>query len=278
VLANAKLKQSQIKLLSLLHEELTRIRTRNPRYSIRAFSKKLGLPVSTLSGVLNRKLPITRKTAEKILQCFAVDPKTTTQLLQGLKYREDNRSTFPVLKVGNYSQLEMEHFHLISEWYYFGILSLAITEGFQDNPDWIAKTLGIQKREARTALERLERLDLLVRNEHGTLVPTGKQFRTTNGIPNTYLRKHHVETLDLARRAMDEDEFSACDFSGMTMAINPAKIPEAKKMITDFRRSLCAYLESDSKKEVYRLSIQLFPLSNRDNFFKSKMNVGAENV
>jgi uncharacterized protein (TIGR02147 family) len=272
------MKQSQTQLLKLLHEELTRIRARSPQYSIRLFSKKLGLPVSALSGILNGKLPITRKSGEKILQNLAVDPKTAAQILQGLKYREDHRLRLSVLKTGTYSQLEMDQFYLISEWYYLAVWTLAMTDGFQEDLEWISKTLGIKKREAKSALSVLERLELLARGASGKLAPTKKSVKTTNGIPNTYIRKHHLEGLDLARRAMDEDEFSACDFSGITMTVDPEKLPEAKKLITDFRRSLSHYLEGDSKKEVYRMSIQLFPLSNRQIFSKNKKAEEAPNV
>jgi hypothetical protein len=248
-------------ILKILQEELAKARARNPRYSIRAFSSKL---------------PITKRTGEKILHGLAADPKTKATLLQGLKYRENNRPTLPVIKAGVYSQIDMDQFHLICEWYYFGILSLATTDNFQDDPAWISKTLGIQKREAKSALQRMERIGFLARNKDGRLVPTGKQFKTSNGTPNAYLRKHHFEGLDLARRSMEEDAFESCDFSSITMGIDPQKLPEAKKLITHFRKSLCAFLESDPKKEVYRMSIQLFPLSNRGNFSKTKINKGEK--
>jgi len=193
-----------------------------------------------------------------------------SQILQGLKLRDDDKPSSPVLKAATYSELDMDQFHLISEWYYFGILSLATTKTFKSDSTWIAKSLGIQKREANAALERLERLGLLARDQKNKLVATGKAFKTSSEIPNTYLRKHHLQGLDLARRAMEEDEFKACDFSSITMAVDPEKLPEAKKLITQFRQNLCAFMEADAKKEVYRMSVQLFPLSNRESF--SKLN------
>lgn len=38
-------------------------------------------------------------------------------------------------------------------------------------------------------------------------------------------------------------------------------LPEAKELIRSFRRKLVEFLESSEKEEVYKLNIQLFPLS-----------------
>ena len=45
------------------------------------------------------------------------------------------------------------------------------------------------------------------------------------------------------------------------MAIDPENLGEAKNMIKSFRKRLSKKLESGNKKEVYKLAIQLFPLS-----------------
>jgi uncharacterized protein (TIGR02147 family) len=264
---------AQAQTLKILTEELARIRMKNPGYSLRAFARRLKLPVSALSGILSGNLPITRKNGEKILENLHVAPPMAEKILQGLRLRSDSPSPYTsrVLKSQRrYSLLDMDHFQTISEWQYFAVLSLATTKGWKSEPAWIASRLGIQIRQAKEVLIRLERLDLLARDDSGRLMPTGKQYRTSSGVPNTFLRRHHVQGLDLARRAMEEDEFDACDFSSMTMAIDPRKLPEAKHRITEFRRSLCQFLEADERTEVYRICLQLFPLSARANSNQAK--------
>lgn len=253
------LEQSQI--LQILHEELAKIRTKNPAYSLRAYARKLKLPVSALSGFLNGKLPLTRKSAQKILENLQTNPLQAKSLLSEVPLRKNSRHTSRLLP--GYEQLDMDQFHLISEWHYFAILSLAVTRDWNSDPAQVAARLGIQLREAKTALERLEKLGLLDRAKDGRLVATGKQFKTSNGIPNVFLRKHHLEGLDLARRSMEEDAYNECDFSSVTMAVSPALLGEAKKRITAFRKSLSDFLESDEKTQVYRMCVQLFPISDR---------------
>jgi uncharacterized protein (TIGR02147 family) len=54
-------------------------------------------------------------------------------------------------------------------------------------------------------------------------------------------------------------------FSGATFSVNKERLPTAIRMIRHFRRSLAAFLsgkpEEAQNDEVYRLNIQLFPLT-----------------
>jgi hypothetical protein len=51
----------------------------------------------------------------------------------------------------------------------------------------------------------------------------------------------------------------------VTMCIDPDLLEEAKKRIDDFNDSLCAFLESGKRKEVYTMEIGLFSLEqNRE--------------
>jgi hypothetical protein len=47
----------------------------------------------------------------------------------------------------------------------------------------------------------------------------------------------------------------------MTMAVDPGKIPEAKKRILKFARELCEFMEAGKRSRVYELSVSLFPIS-----------------
>ena len=53
----------------MLREELQKRNGRNPRYSLRAFAKCLGVDVAALSRVLSNKQTITMKTANGRITC-----------------------------------------------------------------------------------------------------------------------------------------------------------------------------------------------------------------
>ncbi len=162
-----------------------------------------------------------------------------------------------------FTQVERDQYEVIAEWHYFAILSLAVTKGFRDQPEWIAKRLGIAVDRATEALARLERLGMLVRNRRGRLIATGKEFHTSDGLSSSAIRRSHQGDLELARRSLEEDKMEERDFVAMTMAIDPSKIPEARRRIRSFRDRLCTFLESGHRREVYKLTIGLFGLSGR---------------
>jgi uncharacterized protein (TIGR02147 family) len=253
--------KEQIEIRKILNNEITRAKGNNPAYSLRAFAKKVGVQPSALSEILNGKRDVTQKMAAKILERLCFDPETTQNLLSKLSNKKSRNKTVDSQR--DFAQLNMDHYHIISEWYYFGILSLAETKEFNDKPQWIASRLNITIPEAKVALKRLERLDLLKRNENKRLVWAGVQFKTSDDVINMSLRKSHYQNLELAKTSLDKDNIDSRDFSSMTMAIDPKKIPDAKEMIKNFRRTLCDFLESGEKLEVYRICLQLFPISRK---------------
>jgi uncharacterized protein (TIGR02147 family) len=251
----------QTELRQIISEELLKIRARNSSYSLRAFATRVGLVPSAVSEILNGKRRITKKMGRKILERLSVSPDRSLMILNSLDFEKAKKIDRTDMK--EFSRVNMDQYHVISEWYYFAILSLAETEGFKSNPKWIANRLNIQVREASTALERLERLGML-KKANGRFISTGLQFETSTDMANLSLRKSHFENLQLAQKSLETDDVLKRDFSSMTMAIDPKRLPEAKKLIKNFRRRLCAYLEAGSKKEVYRICVQLFPLSKEN--------------
>jgi uncharacterized protein (TIGR02147 family) len=158
----------------------------------------------------------------------------------------------------------MDSFHLIADWHHYAILSLAETSDFESTPQVIANRLGIPLKTATESIELLLRLDMLRRDpKTKKLSGTGEQFEAISSVANAALKKAARQDLDLAQTALDSTEFAERDFTAMTLCFDPNRTEEAKKLILNFRRSFCKVMESKNKKEVYRLNIQLFPLSKR---------------
>lgn len=252
----------QLEIRLIMNREFERAKNSNASYSLRAFAKKLDMYPSAVSEILNGKRSVTEKMATKILENLSVAPDKYDRIIGGIKVKGPGRPKQTSEK--EYLEIQMDQYHVISDWFYFAVLSLAETKGFISEPKWIADRLCISTRDATTAIERLERLGLLEVTSRGKIRPTGNQFRTSNDISSRSLRKSHLQTLDLAKKSLEIDDVKVRDVTSVTMAIDPALLPEAKKMIQKFRRQLCEFLESGRKKEVYRASINLFPLSKNE--------------
>lgn len=227
---------------------------RNPQYSLRAFAKSLDIDSSTLSALIRRKRPLTAKTAQRLISAMGItDPAQSQTLLLGVLGQ--NEESAP-----EYQQLELEAAEVISSWEHFAIRSLLQLDAYRPNTKQIARRLNLPHGIALEALNRMARLGLVVQ-QGDVWLDTGKNLTTPTNAPNPVLRGALRQCMVKAIDSLEKDPIDTRDMSGITMAISAKKMPEARKLIQDFRRRLCAFLEDGNKDAVYRLNVQLFPLS-----------------
>jgi uncharacterized protein (TIGR02147 family) len=240
-------------LIAQLRGRLTAIQARRPEYSLRAYSRDLGIPAPVLSEVLRGKREVTAKLARKLCDALALSTVEIDEVLSAVEGRER--------VADRYVQLTQDEFHTISDWYGFAILALLETRSSGGNVRWIAKRLGISHQNAESALAALERLEFAVR-EGANYVATGRKFRTTQDIPSEAIQKNHRQGLDLAREALFDVAVEMREFSANTFAVNSADVQQLKKELRLMRRRFAKRAEaSQSKDMVYRLQIQFFPLT-----------------
>ena len=104
----------------------------------------------------------------------------------------------------------------------------------------------------------------LIENNNGLLKRTTQPLTTTNDVPSRGLRKHHKEILSKATDALESVDVTKREISAMTMAIDPAKLPEAKEVIRKAVMKIEKLLEVENPSEVYTISFQLFPLTETE--------------
>lgn len=117
--------------------------------------------------------------------------------------------------------------------------------------------------DVRKALALLQKVGLLQKNEDGTFVQ-GKKAITTGSLDVTCLavRETHRQMGELAVRSLDEVPVNDRDISGMTLGISETAFQKIKAEIAEFRRRVAAItLEDQGEERVYRMNVQLFPLT-----------------
>lgn len=246
--------------------------SRNSHYSLRAYARDLGLTPQMLSAVLNGKKDLSVDSAIEVAGRLGFDPNKTQDLLDavilaGCKTVQAKQVIHQRIEErhqasNGFKPLTVEMFKVISGWYHFAILELTMTQGFKSDARWIASRLGISVFEAKEAITRLISLEL-IEEESGALKPTEFNISALSDVPAAALREHARQILGKGIRALDEQDQKERDITSMTMAIDPTLLPEAKKMILQFRRRLCKFLESGNRSEVYVFSPSLFRLSNK---------------
>ena len=254
-----------------IHAELNRRLQKNRAYSLRAFAKALRLEAGALSQYLSGKRVPSYKAAQKILRGLELTPEQEKRFLGSLARHHQSRGLkrmSPAFKPSvepelPSRELTAELFQAVSEWYHYAILLLTEVEGFRPDPRWIAKQLGISLLEAKLGMERLRQLELL-QDMGGKLRFVDQNITTANkAITTPALRRRQRQILEKAIDSLENDPIETRSMTGMTMAIDPAKLPEAKKLISEFNRQMSRFLETDHRKEVYELQIALFPLQKK---------------
>jgi uncharacterized protein (TIGR02147 family) len=242
-----------------LRQEYLNRRKKNPAYSLRAFARSLAMSPAGISQILSRKRPLTRKRIIKVFERLCLPPGERLRLLESFQLNESNLSPAP-LREEDYELLADDSYQLIVEWYHFAILSLMETTDFKPDSKWIADRLGISTVEVSSALDRLERLRF-IRQVDGKLIKLKGRTRTSTDIASSALRQAHRSFLQATSAKLDEVPLDRRDVSLMTIACDISRLPEAKRRIANFRRSLSEYLESGNSTEVYTISIQLMQLT-----------------
>jgi uncharacterized protein (TIGR02147 family) len=247
-----------------LQAELVKRCQKNPRYSLRAFAKNLGVGPSFLSMILASKRTITINTIENLGPKIGLNPKELATLKQNIiskNLKSTNESTSDENSNDTYIQVAMDQFHLISDWYHYAILELISVETFKPEPRFIAKSLGISVGEVNAAVERLVRLNLLkIENEIWRAVDehSTNYDKVTLSLARRKLQK---QVLEKALTSLEEVDYQKRDQTSMTMAIDVTLLPEARKKITKFRREMARFLQKNNKNEVYNLAVALYPLT-----------------
>jgi len=257
-------------MIQILRNELAIRIEKNSRYSMRAFSKLLGINIGSLSGLLNGKRSLTPKMADLLCNKLGLSPDVKSEvLLNTINGFGHNASSGTHDRV----ELDQEVYRAISDWYHWAILQLVRTKKYKSNVShsnsrWIARQLQISNTESKLALDRLLKLKLLTRDKSGFYVRTLKENLTTQNknVTTASLKTWQKQIREKAIASLENDPIEVRNMSSITMAINPKKIKEAKTMIDDFQEKISKFLEQGEQEQVYQLCVSLFPLQIKENY------------
>jgi uncharacterized protein (TIGR02147 family) len=224
---------------NVITDELAKRSEKNSRYSLRAFAKSLGLNSGALSEILSGKRVPSYALANKIIDSLALLPETEEKFLYSLSQFQRSRGLKRLgrafkepknLKTKKPTmELTADIFRVISDWYHYAILEMTFVRGFRSTPQWIASELGISVLEAKLAIDRLVSLGLLSAN-NGKLKKTSKRVMTTDRhLTSPALKRRQKQLLEKAISSLENDPIEKRNMCAMTMAIDPKKIPKAKK-------------------------------------------------
>lgn len=255
----------------LLNEHFERRKNINNSYSLRAFARDLGVSSARLSQVLNKKHGLSVAAAKDLALKLKLGSEEMNWFVEsvGASHSRDKvkRDQFSQRlqeykrTAKKFSEIHLEYFKVISDWYHFAILELTYLESFENCHQWMADKLGITIEEVSEAIARLKHLDLIV-EEDGKLKDVFKFLATSNDVPSASLKKFHQQLMKKAMEALYEQDVLNREISSNVFSIRKEKLPEFKEKIRVFRRDIeNEASQVKGKDAVYCLSMQFYELT-----------------
>lgn len=254
---------------SMLKDEFSERKSRNSKYSLRAFARDLDLTSGFLTSLLKEKKALSFEKAIHVTQRLGWSEEKRSrfqnlvrwQKAKNLELKRQIESEMRQLETDpvRFSKLERDTFRIIADWYHYAILELSdLKQSIVADPKWVSARLNITESQATQAILRLKRVGLLVLKGKA-LVKSNKNY-SFGDIPEAALRLHHTQFLNKASVALKTQDFPQRDFSSVTLSFDRADLEKAKEKIKKFRRDFMAEFSRENPDSVYQISIQLFRL------------------
>lgn len=245
----------------------------NSSYSLRAYARDLGLSAPRLSQVLSRKQGISTLSAEEIAQKLKLPENKKQWFISSVgsiharsyKERTDFKTRIQTYKeeAKIFTELQLEYFKVISDWWHFAILELTYLNDFKNDPNWMSEILGITKEEVEEAIVRMKALEL-IEEKDGKLIDVFKFLATPNDVPSMALKKFHTQLMKKAMEALHEQDVMEREMSSNVFSITKEQLPAFKEKLRNFRREFEHEASTQKDKNaVYCLSIQFYELTRR---------------
>jgi uncharacterized protein (TIGR02147 family) len=258
-----------------LRQEFSRRIAKNARYSLRAFAKALDVQPSILSRAMNGGKTMTVATAQRIAERLAMAPEARAEFVAsvGESQPQGRRRSPKAAKPARRAPVGLvdeDTFSAVADWHHYAILEATYLEDFRSDPAWIAARFGLTHAQVSEAIARLERLGLLTRTDGRLRKAEATIWTRSERGTTAALRRHHRQCLEMASVAVDEVPFERRVSAVMTMPADPAKLAQARAMIESFSLKVCRMLSSDARRDVYQLTVELFPLTKGDRHETSR--------
>jgi len=158
-----------------------------------------------------------------------------------------------------------EQYELFSTWYYVVIREILNYYPFYGDYRELASMIipRIREREARKAVEVLERLGLIVRNPDGCYEQTDLVISTGESWNSLAIEQFQIDTAELAKCSLKSMPKKERDISTCTLSISTASLELIRERTGQFRREILQIARSDHRADrTYHLNIHLFPVSH----------------
>lgn len=236
-------------IIVALEKELRTIQDKNPRYSLRAYSKKIGVGFGSLSDLLNKKRSPSIKLAKKILEKVKLEKNIHNKITSMIESEINKTVTL----------LPAEAKKVIENWHYFAVLNLLELDFSPKNSEAISLRLNLPQGQVERCINELIKWGFVKKINNSFAVNTNS-WVTTDDIPSQSIRKAHSQGLGLAQRALKQLPIELRDITSLVFPGNSKQMNKAKIEIRKSLQRVHKIMTFGELDAVYKLNSQLFPL------------------
>lgn len=238
-------------LLQKLIEAYSAKKEFNNSFSMRAFSKRIGVSSGALTEIFQNKRRVTANTARKILGNLNFSTDEIEDFFQEKKLKRQR----------DFKNLSIDQYEVLSNWQYLALLNLIELPEGEHTPEVFAFRLGLSTKKTQEYLEKLLRLEM-IELDGLRYKRTFVRYQTSEDISNSAIKKYHRDTFALSENALREIAPELRDFSSIVLKMNIKNIKKIKTLIREFQDEISELVENDSPEDIYHLNVHLYPVTN----------------
>lgn len=261
------------KYLSDALEERKRM---NRHFSFRFISQHLDLKSSAfMNRVIKGKKKLPESLVPKIAELFKLNDTEREYLLILVKFNHcsdtaDHEELFRKLDALKRKEtarhVQPEQYRVFTRWFYVAIRELLRIVRFKGDYHALAGSLHpkIKNREAREAIETLEKTGLIIRGEDGIYHPLESQITTGETWESELIKNLQIQFASLGKNAIVSLPKQQRDISNLTFCASEATMRRVADEIAALRRKILAFADNDADADtVYQCNLQLFPIGRK---------------
>jgi uncharacterized protein (TIGR02147 family) len=259
-----------------LKECYERLKKKDKKYSQRYFMQKLGVKSTAFfAEILNSKRNLNHQNVLSFVKILKLDHDEAfyfENLVNFNQSRSEPDKRYWLQKMMESSKvnpkiLNPDLYEYFSKWYMAAIRELLFYHRQAVNPGEIAVKLNpaITADQAEGALRLLEKLALIEKLADGSFRQKDTLIATGDLIRSIEIANYQLQTLDLAKHALDSIPVTQRDISTLTMSVSKEAFAKITDIIKKAKQDVLKVAQGDSHEDrVYQFNIQFFPLTKID--------------
>lgn len=246
----------QIEISEIMTKYFNEIKNRNSSYSLRSFARKLSMNSGALSQIMTGKRTISETLAKRIAECLEMKEEDRDKFFRPFEVRKKINENKEYAYYSTFEDIPANQ-----NWIIFAILNLIEIQSFIFSPQNISKSLNINQELVQDIVSIMFNQKLIYWDSNGRIKRRHSHLTTSDNKKNDKVRHIQEHNLNMAKASLELNDVNERDMTSLTFAIDSKKINQAKKLIRKFQDDMCSYLETGERDSVYKLNVQLFPIS-----------------